>query len=132
MKNKISRPIKKTRNYTKLFPKISIYREMDPKYIPCLGGQSIAGYSPEEREDLYWFLEDLREENGGTLPKISSIGSYSGEAKVCLVSFINEGEFSPAWFGEDDTSEDPCNWDEDNHDEPDFDFMEDSMDFYEG
>ena len=74
---------------------------MNPKYIPCLGGQSIAGYSPEEREDLHWFLEDLREENGGTLPTITSIGSYSATAGTCLVSFKNEGPDSPASFKSD-------------------------------
>lgn len=94
----IHRPIKKTREYTNLFPKVKIYREMDPKYIPSLGGQSIAGYTPEEQEALHWFLEDLRIENGGTLPKIDFIGSYSGTAKVCLVSFINQGDFSREYF----------------------------------
>jgi len=98
MKDKISRPIKKTRDYTKLFPKMKIYREMDPKYIPILAGQNPLGYGEAMQEPISIFLKELKDENGGTLPTISSIGSYSMTMKVCLVSFINEGEFSPSYF----------------------------------
>lgn len=90
----ICRPIKSDRTYTKLFPKVAIYREMNPKYIPLLAGQNPSGYGEAMQEPISLFIKELKDENGGTLPTITSIGSYSMTAGVCLVTFKNEGPFS--------------------------------------
>ena len=94
----ICRPIKSDRTYTRLFPKTSIYREMNPKYIPLLGGTNPLGYGEAMQELISMFLMALKDENGGTLPTITSIGSYSMTAGVCLVTFKNEGPHSPSSF----------------------------------
>jgi hypothetical protein len=94
----ICRPIKSDRTYTRLFPKTSIYREMDPKYIPVLRFQNPLGYGEAMQEPIKVFLDELVRENGGTLPTITSIGSYSATAGTCLVSFKNEGADSPSSF----------------------------------
>ena len=89
---------KSDRLYTRLFPKKRIYREISPKFIPILSGQSNAGYPEHEQRAIDSFMENLRGENGGLIPTIESIGSYSCETECCIISFINEGEHSPAWF----------------------------------
>jgi|TARA_R110000737_G_scaffold174150_2_gene199580 hypothetical protein len=97
----ICRHVKSTRTYTRLFPKTSIYREMNPKYIPLLAGQNPLGYGKAMQELISMFLMALKDENGGTLPTITSIGSYSATAGTCLVSFKNEGPDSPSSFKSD-------------------------------
>ena len=86
------------RLYTRLFPKKRIYREISPKFIPILAGQSNAGYLIHEQFAIDSFIENLRGENGGSLPTIENIGSYSCETECCVISFWNEGEYSPEWF----------------------------------
>ena len=86
------------RLYTRLFPKKRIYREISPKFIPILAGQSNAGYPEHEQRAIESFMENLRGENGGLIPTIENIGSYSCETETCVVSFWNEGEHSPKWF----------------------------------
>jgi hypothetical protein len=98
MIDKIYTPHKSTRDYTRLFPKVSIYRDMDPKYIPILRFQNPLGYGEAMQEPIQKFLDDLLEENGGMMPKITNIGSYSETTGRCLVTFECEGEFSPEWF----------------------------------
>ena len=98
MKNKISTPFRETRNHTFLFPKVNIYREMDPKYIPLLNGQNPLGYGDDMQEPISIFLKELKDENGGSLPKIDFIGSYSETTGRCLISFINQGDFSREYF----------------------------------
>ena len=93
-----SRPITRDRFYTKLFPKKRIYREISPKFIPVLAGQSNAGYPDHERGAISSFIENLRGENGGSLPSIESIGSYSCESETCVITFTNEGDYCAKWF----------------------------------
>ena len=95
--NKIHTPITSTKNYTRLFPKVTIYREMDPKYIPVLSSNPL-GYGEAMQEPIQKFLDDLLEENGGLMPRIYSIGSYSATTGRCLVTFECEGEFSKKWW----------------------------------
>jgi len=95
--NKIHTPITSTKNYTRLFPKVTIYREMDPKYIPVLSSNPL-GYGEAMQEPINKFLQELVQENGGLLPRIKDIGSYSATTGRCLVSFKNEGPYSPEWF----------------------------------
>ena len=95
---RIDEPLKPGRLYTRLFPKQSIYREISPRFIPILAGQSNLGYTDEEQPAIQVFIENLRLENGGSLPKIDYISSYSGDCNTCIIGFINEGEFSPKWF----------------------------------
>ena len=94
----ICRQVKPDRVYTKLFPKTSIFRDMDPKYIPLLAGQNPLGYGLAMQETISRFIKDLKDENGGTLPTISNIGSYSMSVGTCLVAFKNEGPFSAKHF----------------------------------
>lgn len=98
MKDRIDTPIKSDRLYTRLFPKKRIYREISPKFIPILAGQSNAGYLIHEQIAIDSFIENLRGENGGSLPTIESIGSYSRESETCVITFINEGDHCTKWF----------------------------------
>jgi len=98
MIDKIHTPIKPSRDYTRLFPKASIYREMDPKYIPILRFQNPLGYGEAMQEPIQKFLDDLVQENGGLMPRIYSIGSYSATTGRCVVTFECEGEFSKKWW----------------------------------
>ena len=98
MKDRIDTPIKSDRLYTRLFPKKRIYREISPKFIPILAGQSNAGYSIHEQIAIARFIDNLQGENGGSLPTIESIGSYSRESEACVITFINEGDHCAKWF----------------------------------
>ena len=98
MKDRIDTPIKSDRLYTRLFPKKRIYREISPKFIPILAGQSNAGYSIHEQIAIASFIDNLQGENGGSLPTIESIGSYSRESEACVITFINEGDHCAKWF----------------------------------
>ena len=95
--NKFYNSPKSSRDYTRLFPKVTIYREMDPKYIPVLSSNPL-GYGEAMQEPIEKFLQELMQENGGLLPRIKGIGSYSASTGRCLVSFKNEGPYSPEWF----------------------------------
>jgi hypothetical protein len=95
--NKFYNSPKSSRDYTRLFPKVTIYREMDPKYIPVLSSNPL-GYGEAMQEPINKFLQELVQENGGLLPRIKDIGSYSATTGRCLVSFKNEGPYSPEWF----------------------------------
>jgi hypothetical protein len=98
MIDKIYTPHKSSRDYTRLFPKVTIYRDMDPKYIPILRYQSPLGYGEAMQKPIEEFLHELVKENGGMMPRIKNIGSYSATTGRCLVSFECEGEFSKKWF----------------------------------
>jgi|TARA_B110000914_G_scaffold199468_1_gene190542 hypothetical protein len=98
MEDRIDTHIKSDRLYTRLFPKKRIYRDISPKFIPILAGQSTAGYLMHEQTAISSFIENLRGENGGSLPAIESIGSYSCESETCVVTFTNEGDYCPKWF----------------------------------
>ena len=84
--------------YTRLFPKVAIYKDIKPKYIPTLAGQNAEGYSEYEQMEIGEILFDLRQQNSGKLPKITKIGSYSGRDNRCIVVVKNTGKYSPEWF----------------------------------
>lgn len=71
---------------------------MNPKYIPILGGTNPLGYGEAMQKPIEEFLDDLVQENGGLMPRIYSIGSYSATTGRCLVTFECKGEFSKKWF----------------------------------
>ena len=104
--NKFYNSPKSSRDYTRLFPKVTIYREMDPKYIPVLSSNPL-GYGEAMQEPIQKFLDDLLEENGGLMPRIYSIGSYSATTGRCLVTFECEGEFSKKWFAKKAEAQNP-------------------------
>ena len=84
--------------YTRLFPKVAIYINANPKYIPAIGGTSAEGYSQHEQMEIGEILYDLKIQNGGILPQIVTIGSYAKSDGKCIIKFRNKGKYSPEWF----------------------------------
>lgn len=100
MRKRIYQEVLTNRLYSRLFPKNNIYRDMDPMFIPILSGQNPLGYGDKFQEEIEDLLVKLKAENGGVLPVVTEIGSYSNSTGRCVVCFENTGKFSPKWFAD--------------------------------